>query len=105
MSKSVLKQAYMPHIGMHLLLKYVTGTGQMRYPFNLHQVTVRILKRCMVVGCVLLASLLNYPAFAQSSTTNLQFAHLLSEQGVSVGSVETIHQDHLGYMWFGGLDG
>jgi len=36
---------------------------------------------------------------------NLQFVHLMDDQGVSVGSVEVITQDHFGYVWIGGADG
>ena len=36
---------------------------------------------------------------------NLPFVRLLTEQGISIGSVEAIHRDRDGYMWFGGFDG
>ena len=45
------------------------------------------------------------PVAAEAPPANLQFMRLISEQGLSVGSVEVIYQDHLGYMWFGGTDG
>lgn len=35
----------------------------------------------------------------------LPFVRVPVDPGVSIGSVETIHQDQQGYMWFGGLDG
>lgn len=48
-------------------------------------------------------------AFAEAGkgkiVDHLPFVRLLVDQGVSIGSVETIHQDVQGYMWFGGLDG
>ena len=36
---------------------------------------------------------------------HLPFVRMMSDQGISIGSVEIIHQDQQGYMWFGGLDG
>lgn len=36
---------------------------------------------------------------------NLQFVRLMNDQGISVGSVEVITQDHFGYIWIGGADG
>lgn len=62
--------------------------------------------RRSLVGLVLFVSSLYLScARAEVPPASLQFIRLLTDQGVSVGSVEVIHQDHLGYMWFGGADG
>ncbi len=44
------------------------------------------------------------PLFA-APEEDLQFDHLLLDEGISIGSVETIFQDSEGFMWFGGLEG
>ena len=69
-----------------------------------------VLKSLMIKYSLILFSVLflgSSPSntLATPPPANLQFVHLLNDQGVSVGSVEAIHQDHLGYMWFGGPDG
>lgn len=62
------------------------------------------LKSIMIV-LMSIVCMIPQATLAEKPPTNLQFVHLLNDQGVSVGSVETIFQDHLGYMWFGGPDG
>lgn len=57
------------------------------------------------ISICLLACLFTTAAIARPPTANLHFTHLLTDQGKSVGSVETIFQDRFGYMWFGGIDG
>ena len=50
---------------------------------------------------VILLALVYRPAIAAPGG-DLQFKRLLTEQGISIGSVEVVFQDSHGYMWFGG---
>lgn len=67
---------------------------------------IGILRIVLILGWML-SALPN--AMAETSAgrivDHLPFVRMLVDQGISVGSVETIHQDQQGYMWFGGLDG
>lgn len=69
-------------------------------------------KRCLgMFQCFLIFGLTLFTIPTAIAETNkkvidhLPFVRLLVDQGISIGSVETIHQDQQGYMWFGGLDG
>ena len=46
---------------------------------------------------------LTAPAYGQAPT--LRFEHLGQDQGLSESTVETIVEDHKGFMWFGTYDG
>ncbi len=46
---------------------------------------------------------ISFASFCQQP--NLKFKHLTSEQGLSSSTIETICQDHRGFMWFGTRDG
>lgn len=62
--------------------------------------------RRLIIAVTLAAAILSAaPVHTESLPPRLQFVRLLTEQGVSVSSVEAIFQDSQGYMWFGGLDG
>jgi diguanylate cyclase (GGDEF)-like protein len=65
-----------------------------------------LLTRALAAGCWLWMLMgLAAPISLAAPPANLQFVHLMNDQGVSVGSVEVITQDHLGYIWIGGSDG
>jgi diguanylate cyclase (GGDEF)-like protein len=49
--------------------------------------------------------LLTPSALAAAQGDDLQFNHLLAEQGIATGAVEAIYQDSYGYIWFGGTAG
>ncbi len=40
-----------------------------------------------------------------SQSSSVRFSHLSIEQGLSQNSVQTILEDHLGYLWIGTMDG
>ena len=46
---------------------------------------------------------LTLPAYAQAPT--LRFEHLTQDQGLSESTVNSIVEDHKGFMWFGTYDG
>ena len=73
--------------------------------FNRVFPTLNIFRQRIFIGIVFFLSLVPCLSIAQAPPPSLQFVHLLADDGISVGSVETINQDHLGYMWFGGLEG
>ena len=55
------------------------------------------------LSCALLAILVGFTAFAQSSEIN--FSRITVEQGLSQSTVKAIIKDSRGYMWFGTRDG
>jgi two-component system sensor histidine kinase ChiS len=60
--------------------------------------------RRLAVACglglgLMLASAL---CLAAEPAKDLRFKRLLSEDGISIGAIETVYQDSHGYMWFGG---
>lgn len=73
--------------------------------YHLWLCETRFIKRCAIGLLSIILCLISPFSLAVAPPANLQFVHLLNDQGISVGSVEAIHQDHLGYMWFGGPDG
>lgn len=50
---------------------------------------------------ILLVTFLLYPALLHSQVTEKRFYHLTSEDGLSQSTIQAIHQDHEGYVWFG----
>lgn len=58
----------------------------------------------LIRTAVLLSLLLPSLVFA-SQSGNLQFSHLLTDEGISTGAVEAVFQDSHGYIWFGGTSG
>jgi len=71
-------------------------------PLLITQKARSIFRLTLLLG-LMLSSMAN--ASDKPLVDNLPFVRLLAEQGISIGSVEAIHQDREGYMWFGGLDG
>jgi signal transduction histidine kinase/ligand-binding sensor domain-containing protein/HPt (histidine-containing phosphotransfer) domain-containing protein/ActR/RegA family two-component response regulator len=52
-----------------------------------------------------LPALLTCGAFSQKAPDRVRFEHLTVADGLSDNEIITIMQDHLGYMWFGSLNG
>ena len=73
--------------------------------YRLSNMGVVVIGKYFYTMLIFLFSMAAPIALAKEPPANLQFAHLLNDQGISVGSVEAIYRDHLGYMWFGGADG
>ncbi len=64
-----------------------------------------LLKQTLILAIWLALTTGLIPVAQASPPANLQFVRLMNDQGVSVGSVEVITQDHFGYIWIGGADG
>src|SRR5688572_9201464 len=45
------------------------------------------------------------PIYIIGQAPNLKFKHITPEQGLSNSTIESICQDHRGFMWFGTRDG
>ncbi len=54
---------------------------------------------------LLILMLTGTDCFSLSPSSATQFTVLLAEQGLTIGSVQTIYQDSTGFVWLGGPDG
>src|SRR5688572_30500738 len=45
------------------------------------------------------------PHLTGAQAPRLKFKHITNEEGLSNSTIETIFQDHRGFMWFGTRDG
>ena len=59
----------------------------------------------VVFSLWLFYSVYNSPAFAEGSSANITFRHILQSQMEGLGYINAIAQDELGFMWFGGSNG
>ncbi len=69
---------------------------------------IYVTKHTTHAGLILfLLILLNLPVAGHEALfqEDLRFHHLTSREGLTQGTIETIIQDHQGYMWFGSHDG
>lgn len=53
------------------------------------------------VFLVLSLTFLLHPGYTNSQTAEKRFYHITSENGLSQSTIQSIHQDYEGYMWFG----